>query len=48
MRLWIGLLSASGVGVVVGLWWWLGRTPPDRGSHVSSAWLDEQTRGRRQ
>jgi len=31
----------------LGLWWWLVREPGDRGASVSSTWLDEHIRGRR-
>jgi hypothetical protein len=44
MRLLVGLLVSGGLGLL-GLWWWRGRTPADRGSHVSSTWLDEHIRG---
>jgi hypothetical protein len=38
-----------GIGLpCVGLWWWLGRTPPDRGQFISDAWRDEHVRGRRE
>jgi len=39
------------VGVVglLGWWWWrTARTPPDRAKFVSSAWLDDHVRGRRE
>lgn len=44
LLLWIG-----GVALCTfwGIWWWRGREPPDRGSHVSMTWIEEHIRGRR-
>jgi hypothetical protein len=47
MRIVVGLFLAGGVAVVV--WAWRTRTPrDDRGKFVSSAWLDDHIRGRRE
>jgi hypothetical protein len=48
MRLLVGVLVvASGCGFVA-LWWWRARESPDRGKYVSSTWLDDHIRGRRE
>jgi hypothetical protein len=49
MPTWIWILALVTLigGPCVGVWWWLVRVPADRGEVVSSAWLDEHIRGRR-
>ena len=46
--IWIPALVLTIGGPCVGIWWWLVRIPGDRGAHVSTGWLDEHIRGRRE
>ena len=45
--MWVTAILILIGGPCVGLYWWLGRVPPDRGQYVSEGWRDEHVRGRR-
>jgi hypothetical protein len=46
MKLFLGLFVVG--GGLLSVWWWRLRPPPDRGKFVSSTWLDDHIRGRRE